>query len=60
MAVFLEHRHDTGKRVDSGAWEFVEGVEMRPRNAATDRVIRWPEQHDERGIEENCNCSLRS
>ncbi|KYF65102.1 nucleotidyltransferase domain-containing protein [Sorangium cellulosum] len=53
VAVFLKHRRYTGKKTATGAWEYVEGVELRPRDAPAERIINWPEQHYERGIAKN-------
>ncbi|WP_437284419.1 hypothetical protein [Sorangium sp. So ce406] len=53
VAVFLKHRRYTGKKTATGAWEYIDGVELRPRNAPAERIINWPEQHYDRGIAKN-------
>ncbi|WP_437669477.1 nucleotidyltransferase domain-containing protein [Sorangium sp. So ce131] len=53
VAVFLEHRRCTGKRTANGQLECDSGVELRPRSAPAQRIINWPEQHDNRGIAKN-------
>jgi hypothetical protein len=53
IAVFLAHRRYTGRMTVSGEWEFLEGVELRPRNAPSERIVNWPEQHGVRAHEKN-------
>lgn len=53
VAAFMLHRRYTGKKTATGAWEFFEGIELRPRNAPATRIINWPEQHYERGVAKN-------
>jgi hypothetical protein len=53
VAVFMLHRRYTGKKTATGAWDFAGGVEMRPRTAPSERIINWPQQHQERGAAKN-------
>lgn len=57
-AVFLEHRRYTGKNV-SGRWHYLEGVELRPRNAPSTRVINWHQQHYDKGVAKNTATNRR-
>lgn len=50
---FLVHRHYTGRRDAQGRWEYQEGVELRPTDAPTRRIINWHEDHYERGVARN-------
>ncbi len=51
VAPFFEHRRYS----ESG--EYLSGVELRPDNGVPSRVINWPEQHYENGIEKNSRTS---
>lgn len=53
VAVFLEHRRYTGKQLPNGSWEYLQGVEMRPRNAPDRRVINWHQHHYDAGVAKN-------
>ncbi|WP_438037689.1 nucleotidyltransferase domain-containing protein [Sorangium sp. So ce128] len=53
VAVFLKHRRYTGRKTAVGEWEYFDGVELRPRNAPTLRIINWPDQHYKRGVAKN-------
>ncbi len=53
VAVFLEHRRYNGKKTPEGTWHYDEGVEMRPREAPSQRTINWPKQHENRGAAKN-------
>lgn len=50
---FLAHRHYTGGRNPDGSWEYHEGVELRPTNDRTRRIINWHDHHYDRGVERN-------
>jgi hypothetical protein len=50
---FLLHRTYTGKRKLDGTWEYHEGVELRPTDDPTKRIINWHDQHYASGVERN-------
>lgn len=47
IAAFFEHRRY------SSSGGYISGVELRPDNDLTKRVINWPEQHYQNGVEKN-------
>lgn len=53
VAPLLEHRRYTGKKNGRGEWEYLSGVEMRPRSDPSARIINWPEQHYQNGCAKN-------
>lgn len=53
VAAFLEHRHY------SSDGSFKTGVELRPDNDLTLRIVNWPEQHYSNGTRKNQDTSLR-
>lgn len=59
VATFVQHRRYTGNVTASNSWEYIEGVEMRPRNSPSTRVINWHDQHFENGVSKNKRTSLR-
>src|SRR5690606_7574505 len=50
---FLVHRHYTGKRRPDGSWEYYEGVETRPRDDPSRRIINWHDDHYTNGVARN-------
>ena len=53
VAVFLEYRRYSGGRNAAGGWDYLTGVETRPRSAPSTRIINWHQQHYDRGVERN-------
>ena len=50
---FLVHRAYSGKKKPDGSWHYVEGVETRPVNNLSRRIINWHDQHYENGVAKN-------
>jgi hypothetical protein len=50
---FLVHRQYTGRRDAQGRWEYHEGVELRPTDVPTRRIINWHDDHYDRGVARN-------
>lgn len=50
---FLEHRRYTGRRHLNGSWEYMEGVETRPRDDYSKRLINWHDDHYSNGVKRN-------
>jgi predicted nucleotidyltransferase/putative intracellular protease/amidase len=53
VAVFLEHRKYTGNKKADGTWEYLSGVEMRPRSDPAKRIVNWHQQHYDEGVKRN-------
>lgn len=47
VAAFFEHR----RYLDNG--EYLSGVELRPDNQNSQRIINWPSQHHQNGVNKN-------
>lgn len=56
---FLVHRAYSGNRLPDGQWQFVEGVETRPKNQPERRLINWHQQHYEWGVAKNTATNRR-
>jgi hypothetical protein len=50
---YLVYRRYTGRRLTDGSWESHAGIETRPADAPTRRIIQWPEQHYVSGVAKN-------
>jgi len=49
---FLEHRRYTTKD-HRGVWQYLEGVELRPRQSPSTRIQNWHRQHYTAGVAKN-------
>lgn len=59
VTAFLIHKQYTGQRYTDGSWQYNEGVELRPRNNSSQRVINWHQQHYDAGVEKNNRTNRR-
>lgn len=59
LTPYLVHRRYGGSRRADGAWEYLEGIETRPRKDPNRRLIQWPEQHYTNGVAKNDATSRR-
>lgn len=50
---FLQHRQFTGQRNPNGTWQYIEGVELRPVNEPSRRIINWHDDHYANGVQRN-------
>jgi hypothetical protein len=55
VAAFFEHRqwYAGEKNSQGGQWRYHTGVEMRPANEPSRRIINWHQQHYEQGVARN-------
>lgn len=51
--VFCEHRRYTGRTNDDKSWHYYKGVETRPRDDSSKRIINWHQQHYDQGVARN-------
>lgn len=56
---YLLHRRYTGNSATGHGWEYLEGIETRPTDAPSRRLIQWPEQHYKNGVEKNAGTNRR-
>jgi hypothetical protein len=59
VAVFIQHRRYSGRTNADGSWHYYEGVEMRPRDDSSKRIINWHDHHHRNGVEKNKRTSKR-
>lgn len=53
VSTFFEHRRYTTEKSQDRQWLYYTGVEMRPTNEPSRRVINWHQQHYEQGVARN-------